>query len=314
MKETDTKNTKKIVKIREKVPKPTKKPKQLKMTKTKLKQPNATKSTNRKSPRERKSKSRKIKTILQLNEANKMSPKSIKARFNEKKNIKRAAKERAHKEKLENRAKKISVKDALIQNILDYSKLVKPLVKPDTEPQKPKKLTINQILENLHNNNNNKSSIKTVSKPNLEPMTSSKLNDTNIQTISKSYSNMFSKQSHQNEILEERLNNVSLDETNSDSFQLQAVETKTNEKIPNESLRNQQQTNKNILIVNLNVVEGNFFFFKSSLFLNMPLGININSEEFHVFFVAFEESRIFNTSPSYFFSIGQRNYRAPKYL
>jgi hypothetical protein len=236
LKETDTKNTKKAMKVtREKKPKPPKIPKESKTPKTK--RVIETKNLKKQKPREKRFKYRKIKTILQLSETDKTSSKSIKTRQNENKNSKAA------KSNIDNHTKKISVKDALIQNILDYSKLVGPLVKVDAGPQKTKKLTINQILENR---NENKSLAKTLIKQtigqNTQSVTSSSLIETN--TLS----------SGQNTILE-GLNKVTLNENTSSSSQLQVVV----EKRQNEIIINKQHFNNNFLIVNISAVEGRCF-------------------------------------------------------
>ena len=225
---------------REKKSKPPKIPKESKTPKTK--RAIETKNLKKKSPREKRFKYRKIKTILQLNETDKTSSKSIKTRLYENKSLKVA------KSKLENRKKKISVKDALIQNILDYSKLVGPLAKANAEPQKPKKLTINQILENR---NENKSLAKTLIKQtighNTQPVTSSSLINTN--TLSSGQN-----KNSQSRILE-GLKKVTLSENVSKSSQLQVVENANTEKRQNEII-NQQHFNNSFLVVNISTVEG----------------------------------------------------------
>lgn len=225
---------------REKKSKPPKIPKESKTPKTK--RAIETKNLKKKSPREKRFKYRKIKTILQLNETDKTSSKSIKTRLYENKSLKVA------KSKLENRKKKISVKDALIQNILDYSKLVGPLAKANAEPQKTKKLTINQILENR---NENKSLAKTLIKQtighNTQPVTSSSLINTN--TLSSGQN-----KNSQSRILE-GLKKVTLSENASKSSQLQVVENANTEKRQNEII-NQQHFNNSFLVVNISTVEG----------------------------------------------------------
>ena len=229
---------------REKKAKPPKIPKESKTPKTK--RAIEKKNLKKQIPREKRFKYRKINTIHQLNETDKTSSKSIKTRLYENKKLKAA------KSKLENRAKKISVKDALIQNILDYSKLVGPLVKADADPQKTKKLTINQILENLHENKSlAKTLIKQTIGQNTQPVTSSRLIDTNTLSSGQNENN-------QNRILE-GLNKVTLNENASNSSQLQVVENANSEKRQNEIIKNKQHFNNNFLVVNINAVEGRCF-------------------------------------------------------
>jgi hypothetical protein len=136
------------------------------------------------------------------------------------------------------------------------------------DPQKNnKKMTINQILENIRENGTKSSPVNSVNlcemEQNILPSTSSNTNETSVLVInnsSKISNQSQQKEENQNRILEESLNKVTLEEKNTRSSQVQTLETRISGNIRNTAIENQELVkNINVLIVNLNVIEGKIF-------------------------------------------------------